>query len=157
MRGKFLLVAMAVLLAASAGIGFVEVISAAPSKMPIPWGIADRLTVKGPTQLWGSFALGSPEADLVEYNTGAMTLPVSAPLYSVATDQTLTTDTTTAVADGQYPYQMVTYYNRGSQNLVIKNSANTDLGSGDVTLGGTDILTLLWNGTTWIKAYTADN
>ncbi|MFH1719076.1 MAG: hypothetical protein ABIF19_17110 [Planctomycetota bacterium] len=71
---------------------------------------------------------------------------------------TVTSDTTDAIADGRLDGQILLLKNiNASDSIVIKNSANTDLGSGDVTLGATDQIMLVWDGTLWSKLFVADN
>lgn len=153
MKQKLFMAVIAAVVLGGFGIGYLldNQILAAPSFFDLPPARTDDLRVQG----W--FAFDNPDLAITEYNTGSMTLPAQLPLYTVSASEAMSTSASTAVSDGTWTAQQVTFYNRGSYNLTIKNSANTDLGTGDVVLGPTDILTLLWNGSDWIRWINADN
>ena len=85
------------------------------------------------------------------------TIPASRSFWAITASTTRTSDTSMAIKNGRYLWQELLLYNAGSNTIVIKNSANTDFGAADVTLGGTDMLRCIWNGSDWIRQFVADN
>jgi hypothetical protein len=75
-----------------------------------------------------------------------------------STGGSITSDTTTAIANGVVAGQVLILCNLDAQDIVIDDGANTDLG-GNVTLtgGAKDTLTLIWDGTDWMGLAVHDN
>lgn len=70
----------------------------------------------------------------------------------------VTTDATTAIADGPVEGALLILVNEDAYDIVVKDGANTLL-SGDLTLtgGAMDTLTLIWNGADWVGVSFIDN
>lgn len=92
--------------------------------------------------------------------TGTFTLTPTASYQPVtnSTGGSITSDTSTAIADGAVAGALLVICNEDAQDVVIKDGANTVL-SGDLTLtgGANDCLTVLWNGTNWVGLSLQDN
>ena len=75
-----------------------------------------------------------------------------------STGGSVTSDTSTAIADGAVAGALLVVCNEDAQDMVIKDNANTLLG-GDITLtgGAQDCLTVLWNGADWVGLAVHDN
>lgn len=75
-----------------------------------------------------------------------------------STGGSVTSDATTAIADGAVAGALLVICNEDAQDMVIKDGANTLIG-GDITLtgGAQDCLTLLWNGADWVGLSVHDN
>ena len=80
------------------------------------------------------------------------------PLMVDGTGAAATTDSSTAIADGAEPGQILILINRDDEDIVVKNGANT-LFSGDLTLTASvsDTLTLVWDGGDWVSIGMRDN
>lgn len=89
--------------------------------------------------------------------TNTFTLSANPAYIWASSTAAVTSDTTTAIVDGQYQGQLLLIKNDGSFNVIVKNSANTDLGTADVTLGATDEMLVVWDGADWNKLFVADN
>ncbi len=76
-----------------------------------------------------------------------------------ATGGSITSDTTTAIADGPVAGAILIICNEDAQDIVIDDGANTDMGGNQTLTGGAgDCLPLIWNGADWNKLATmADN
>jgi len=94
---------------------------------------------------------------LIEANSFSIPADCRVSFRNVSAYEDLVLDDTTSITDGTVPWQELLLRNGGSYDITVKNVANTDLGSGDVTLGPTDYLWLLWTGTTWERIGAADN
>lgn len=75
-----------------------------------------------------------------------------------ATGGSITSDTSTAIADGGVTGTILLICNYDAQDVVFKDAANTNIG-GDVTLtgGANDCLSLVWTGTDWLGTGMHDN
>lgn len=123
----------------------------------VAWGVEDRQTLKGGTNIEGLLYFNHSDMDYViaaEANT--FTIPADHTLYRISSDDPVTSDATTAVATPSRANQIMLLVNNGSQNITIKDEANTDLGA-DAVLGPNDILLLIWNGVDWLKGFLQDN
>jgi cytoskeletal protein CcmA (bactofilin family) len=93
----------------------------------------------------------------------ALTVCEGCPITSTATYMQITaagavtTSTTTAVVSGTYTGEVLWLVNVGAQNIIVDDGGNTDLGGSNITLGGTDVLALIWNGTDWLRLWNTDN
>jgi hypothetical protein len=68
----------------------------------------------------------------------------------------VTTSTSSAVADGFADGQLLILMNDDSNAITVKDNANTVL-SGDIALGQGDTLTLIWFTDTWYQLATSNN
>lgn len=128
---------------------------AAPSKAPLPWAIPQQLTVRGPTWFDGPVSYGVLRAS--EPLGNSFSLSVDAAFHNVTATTAVMSSTATAITDGTYTWQRVLLRNGGSYNITVSDSANTDLGGANVTLGPADYLDLLWTGTDWERVSNTDN
>jgi len=103
--------------------------------------------------------IAAEEATVIDLGAGGTITPTASyqPITN-STEGSITTDTTTAIADGVVAGQILILCNEDAQDIVIDDGANTLLG-GNVTLtgGAMDTLTLLWNGADWIGISMSDN
>lgn len=86
---------------------------------------------------------------------------ISTASYQPITNSTggsVTSDATTAIADGAVVGTLLIVCNQDAQDMVIKDGANTKL-SGDLTLtgGANDCLTLIWDSADWVGISFQDN
>jgi len=104
-------------------------------------------------QISGFFAF--EEAAVIDLANGGTITPAASyqPLTTSHNDH-MTTDTTTAIADGPVAGSLLLLCNEdGTYDITIDDGANTDIG-GNQTLTGTtaDCILLLWDGDDWTKA-----
>lgn len=78
------------------------------------------------------------------------------PLTSAAA---VTCSTTLCVVSGTVAGELLILENQNASDAIIIDGtgANVECGSSDITLGATDNLTLLWNGTDWLCISNRDN
>jgi len=103
--------------------------------------------------------LGLEEGAVVDLGAGFTLTPAAS--YQPVTNSTggsVTSDTSTAIADGAVAGVILIVCNEDAQDIVLKDGANTQLG-GDITLtgGADDCITLLWDGTDWTCLSVHDN
>lgn len=109
-------------------------------------------------QIGGFLAL--TEGAVIDLASGGTITPTASyqPITN-ATGGSITTDTTTAIADGAVAGTLLIICNEDAQDVVIDDGANTDLGGNQTLTGGAgDCISLIWNGADWNKfAPQADN
>ena len=103
--------------------------------------------------------IAATEATVIDLGAGGTITPLATyqPLTN-STDGSITTDTTTAIADGLVVGAILILCNEDAQDIIIDDGANTKL-SGNITLtgGNLDTLTLIWDGNDWIGIAMSEN
>ena len=99
------------------------------------------------------------EGVVIDLGAGGTITPTAS--YQPITNSTtgsITTSTSTAIADGPVAGAILILCNEDAQDIVIDDGGNTIL-SGDITLtgGAMDTLTLIWNGADWVGVSFSDN
>ena len=108
-------------------------------------------------QFGGFIAL--TEGSVLDLGAGFTITPTAS--YQPITNSTggsVTSDASTAIADGAVAGALLIICNEDAQDMVIKDGANTAIG-GDLTLtgGADDCLTLIWDGADWVGLAVHDN
>jgi len=103
--------------------------------------------------------IAAEEGTVIDLANGGTITPTAT--YQPITNDSggsITTDTTTAIADGPVAGAILILVNEDAQDIVIDDGANTLL-SGNITLtgGAMDTLTLIWNGADWVGVAFVDN
>jgi hypothetical protein len=80
-------------------------------------------------------------------------------LIEVTSTTGVTSSATAAIADPSNlnGYQVTTILNGGTNSIVFQDAANTDLGGSDITLGANDVLSVVFDGTEWVRLFSTDN
>jgi len=78
------------------------------------------------------------------------------PVVAIIADGAVSTSASNAIADGWNDGQILTVINFGSNEITVKNNANTIMGS-DIVLGQYDSITFWWDGYNWLRSASADN
>jgi hypothetical protein len=119
---------------------------------------ASYLNVTGRAQFFGPIAYGFGERS-TETLAATFSMSIDAPLIEVTSTTGVTSSTVTAIADPSNlnGYQVTTILNGGTNSIVFKDEANTELGSADITLGAGDVLSLVFDGTEWVRLFSTDN
>jgi len=104
--------------------------------------------------------LALTEGAVIDLGAGGTITPTAS--YQPITNSTggsITTDTSTAIADGAVAGTLLIICNEDAQDVVIDDGANTDIGGNQTLTGGAgDCISLIWNGSDWNKfAPQADN
>lgn len=108
-------------------------------------------------QIGGFLAL--TEGAVLDLGSGFTITPAAS--YQPITNSTggsVTSDASTAIANGAVAGVLLVVCNEDAQDMVLKDNANTLIG-GDKTLtgGAQDCITLLWNGADWVGLSVHDN
>jgi hypothetical protein len=130
-------------------------ISNSETTTPLIYGEFPNTLVKinGTASIRDFYTLDEETKDL---STGSTLTPTKSNVKMTASGS-ITLNTTTPISNGTTAGQVLIL--RGSDNtntITINDSGNVNL-SGDITLGDSDILMLLWNGTQWIQVSYSNN
>jgi len=103
--------------------------------------------------LFGGFSVGN-----VTVTNGAVLTATNTYTRVELSGETATLDATTSIADGGTAGDLLIIENISTNDLVIKNAANT-LMSGDRTMGAglNSTTTFIWNGSDWVGVCESDN
>jgi hypothetical protein len=119
---------------------------------------ASHLNVTGRAQFFGpiSYGFGTRSTETLAAD---FSLSVDAPLIEVTSTTGVTSSATAAIADPSNlnGYQVTTILNGGTNSIVFQDAANTDLGGSDITLGANDVLSVVFDGTEWVRLFSTDN